>query len=300
MARTAGQEAARVADLLETQSLISKLIRATDGVERTLTHAEPHSEASSEVAAERLLWARELAATVRSDARLGAIQRLEVYANAYFYRILDCLAEDYPVLVRSLGQRRFHDLITGYLLAHPSDHFSMRQVGRHLAEYLRHHEREARLRRDFPWAPDLARLEWSLLDAFDAPDVAPATREDFAQVEPDDFVELQFFFDPSLQCLAVDARAARLHDQPEDAEPDPGQEQESPAHVLVWRTRERVRTRGLDADEAYAIACVSRGMSFGEVCLEIAGRIGEERASGQVAAWLGGWLEAGCLARAHV
>jgi Putative DNA-binding domain len=33
---------------------------------------------------------------VLGDERLSALERMDIYANAYFYRLLDCLNEEFP------------------------------------------------------------------------------------------------------------------------------------------------------------------------------------------------------------
>jgi len=282
-----------VPELRAVQALVSELIRATDGVERTLARTDtPH----------RCELLDLLAATVTSDARLGAVKRLEVYANAYFYRILDCLKEDFSVLLANVGDARFHDLVTAYLLVHPSNHFSMRYVGQRMPQFIAAHASMAAFRSQFPWAADLARLEWALLDAFDAADVPKATRQDFATVDPEEFAELQFFLDPSVQCLELDSRAVRRQRAHGAVEAeDSALESEGGGapreHVLVWRRDETVRTRPLAPAEARALDCVARGKTFGEICVEVAGLVGEEQAASQVAGWLAAWLEVGCLAK---
>ena len=40
---------------------------------------------------ERLLASGVLEALVHGDERLSAAERVDIYANAYFYRLLDCL-----------------------------------------------------------------------------------------------------------------------------------------------------------------------------------------------------------------
>ena len=51
---------------------------------------------------------------------LAAIERVDIYANAYFYRLLDASSEFFPRLSRLAGDVPFHNLITDYVLAHPS------------------------------------------------------------------------------------------------------------------------------------------------------------------------------------
>ena len=81
---------------------------------------------------------------IRRDAR---VERLEIYANAYFYRILDCLKEDFPATLATLGADNFHNLVTGYLIEYPPTEPSISYAGRHLAEFLRHPSMRAMRRR---------------------------------------------------------------------------------------------------------------------------------------------------------
>jgi hypothetical protein len=39
---------------------------------------------------------RNVGLLIRSDLRLRAIKRINIYANAYFYRLLECLKEEFP------------------------------------------------------------------------------------------------------------------------------------------------------------------------------------------------------------
>ena len=110
---------------------------------------------------------RRLAEVIRDDAPLSAVDRLEVYANAYFFRILEVLRKDYPALAASLGEARFNNLITDYLAANPPTRFSLRYAGEELGSFLGGHPAARPPREEFPWAADLARLEWAIVDAFD-------------------------------------------------------------------------------------------------------------------------------------
>src|SRR5207249_4628005 len=106
------------------------------------------------------------ASLVRADERLSVIERLDIYADMYFYRIRDALKEDFAAVAAVIGDARFHNLITDYLLAHPPAHFSLRYAGQHLPAFLAQHSCAGH----WPYLSDLALLEWSVLGAFDAPD----------------------------------------------------------------------------------------------------------------------------------
>src|SRR5258708_24241113 len=141
--------------LKNLQSLLYRLITAVSGVAQGL-------------AAERELGATGLDAIVLGDDRLSAEDRVDIYANMYFYRILDALKEDFPATLAVLGADDFHNLITGYLIEYPPTEPSISHCGRHLADYLHDHPMQERA----PFIADLARLERATVEAFLRPDAA--------------------------------------------------------------------------------------------------------------------------------
>ncbi|MGA6974800.1 MAG: DNA-binding domain-containing protein, partial [Candidatus Binatus sp.] len=147
-------------ELKSLQSLLYRLITAPSGVAEGL-------------AAERELSARSLDAIVLGDERLSAADRVDIYANMYFYRLLDALKEDFPAALAVLGADNFHNLVTGYLLEYPPTEPSLYYCGRYLADYLRDHP----LSESAPFIADLARLERATVEVFHGAD-APVLESD--------------------------------------------------------------------------------------------------------------------------
>ena len=112
-----------------------------------------------------------LLAVTRPSPTLDTSARLAVYADAYFWRLRDVLAENFPQVATILGPDRFEELTRDYLTRHPSEHPSVRHVGLHLPATLAAHEGSR------PWLADVARLEWTRLEVFDAPDTDPLVSE---------------------------------------------------------------------------------------------------------------------------
>jgi len=75
---------------------------------------------------------------IRGDERLSALQRLKIYADAYFYRLLDCLKEDFPATAAVTGEA-FAGLVRAYLDEHPPTEPSIFYAGRHLADFVGNH-----------------------------------------------------------------------------------------------------------------------------------------------------------------
>jgi hypothetical protein len=265
-------------DLARIQQLISQLVREPEGVAAAL-RKDPNGA-----------LARALADTVCGNERLGAADRLEVYANAYFFRIHDALKEMYPALAAAIGDDWFNDLCGLYLLDFPSRFPNLADAGGRLARFLSEQRRAAPLRERFPWATDLARLEWAIQVAFDAPDARPLRGEDVARIPPEDWGDLGLSLHPTVELLELAWPVCALRRACDREEPVVAPKDAALEHVLVWRLDERVSYRVLDDLEASALATVARGARFGEILEHAAERLDDDAAPLQGAEWLRRWV----------
>jgi hypothetical protein len=258
--------------LARLQARLFGLITAPESVEKTL---------ASEGAA-----ARDLEAIVVGDARASAVERLDVYANMYFLRIRDVLADYFPKLRAVLGAAAFHDLVTDYLIAHPSTHPSLRNVGRALSAFI-----ASQVARE-PWHAELAALEWARLDVFDRADAAPLAREPLAALPPDAFADLALSLVPALEVVATRHAVEQTWRALEDGGPATGAPPAAaPGHgLLVWRRGVVVHHRPLDGLEARALARLKGGCTFGALCADLGRDRADDEAAALAAGFLGRWL----------
>ncbi len=263
--------------LEQTQHLFWKLITAPEGAAAGLGGLSP---------AERTLGE----SLVRGDARLSAVERLDVYADMYFYRIRDCLKEDFTAVRAVIGDDAFHNLITDYLIAHPPTHFSLRYAGQQLPAFVRGHALAAR----WPYLPDLAALEWAILDAFDAPDAEPLDAAALASVPQERWPELRLQLTPSLRLLRLDWPVHEVWKQAQGDE-QPEEPQPAPTALRVWRQDLRVFHRPMDATEDAALRAVNDGAPFADVCERIVACESEAHGADRALALLGEWLADGLL-----
>jgi len=112
----------------------------------------------------------ELEKIIRRSKNLTAEDRLGIYANAYYARLMECLRESFPVLAKTLGREVFDGFAFEYLQNYPSKSYTLNRLGDSFAHFLE----ETRPTEDGDWADfliDLARLEWSIEQVFDGPGV---------------------------------------------------------------------------------------------------------------------------------
>lgn len=149
---------------------------------------------------------------IKPNERLSSFERLEIYNRQYWFRLLDCLYDDYPGVRAVLGERRFMKLAEAYLVRYPSRSFSLRDLGKRLERFLREEpqwagagtrgnargEATADGMEKAQMAQEMARFEWAQVVAFDGPSAPPVT--------PDDLLgrpagELRFGLQPYLSLL---------------------------------------------------------------------------------------------------
>lgn len=267
--------------LAATQHLLRQLIAAPEGVAAAL---------AADAGAGGDLCAM-LERTVAASARLDAVARLEIYANMYFYRLLDVLKDDYPATLAVVGETGFYNLITDYLLRHPPSHFSVRYAGRWLPEFLQEH----RLRDDAPAAADLAAFERALGDAVDAADAPQLDPAYLQRVPPEQWADLRLRLHPSVRLLQSEWAVQRLRQRVDRGEP-PGEAEAERTFLCCWRRDREVLHRGLPEVEWRALRALEQGMRFGAVCAAAAEVCAAADAAVAVAGALGGWVSDGLLA----
>ena len=119
---------------------------------------------------------------VKPNSRLTSVERLEIYARSYWFRVLDCLYEDYPGLRAILGERRFMKLATAFLAQFPSASFSLRNLGSRLPAFIRDEPGFAGAHAAL--ALDMARFEWAQVVAFDGPALPLLTQAEILDAGP--------------------------------------------------------------------------------------------------------------------
>jgi len=145
---------------------------------------------------------------VKPNSRLTSVERLEIYARSYWFRVLDCLCEDYPGVRAILGERRFMKLATEFLARFPSASFTLRNLGSRLPAFIA--EEPAFSGPHVALAADMARFEWAQVVAFDGPALPVLTREDVIAAGPALRVTLQPYLTVAEYAYPVDQFALAL------------------------------------------------------------------------------------------
>jgi len=223
---------------------------------------------------------------------LDARMRLQIYADAYRLRLIEALETDFVALRAALGPEEFDRLGRAYIDANPSDHYSVRYFGRNLSRFLAQTDPY----REQPVLADIARFEWAMTDAFDAPDANVATVADMAAVPPNDWPGLRFALHPSLQRIDLQWNASAIWHAADEDEALPAPEQaEYPVGWMIWRQGLQIYFRSLSVDQAWMLDALGDGQNFAEVCEGLTEWIDAQYVAGHAAGLLKQWVTDGLI-----
>jgi hypothetical protein len=233
-----------------------------------------------------------IAAAIVDAPPIPIAARLGIYRNAYRVRLIEALDETYPVLHAVLGDEVFSALGEEFVAAHPSVYRSIRWYGRELAEFLGQRPPYA----EQPILAELALLEWTLTEVFDAADAEPVQRAALSAVDASAWSELHFEFHPSLRRLFLQWNTAAVWQamSRDEAPPDPLCA-EQPVPWLLWRQNLQNYFRSMTADEAAALDAALRGADFAQICEALAEWLPEDEIPLRAASLLGLWADSGII-----
>jgi uncharacterized protein (UPF0276 family) len=218
-------------------------------------------------------------------------QRLGIYRGNLTSGWDKALSAACPVVRQMVGEEFFTALAREYGKAWPSQDPDLNKFGEHFAQFLEGFEHVA----DYPWLPDVARLEWKLHRAYYAPDAPALGAAQLSAYSPKQVESARFTLAPS---TALDKSAwatARLwlaHQQHGAAFPAQMRED---SYALVVRPYWQPQLVTLTVSAFAALSVLAAGRSFGEA-LDAAFDIDE---GFDVAAHLTQWLELGVFAAAE-
>ncbi len=256
------------------------------------------------------------ASFIKSNDRLTSFERLEIYNRVYWFRVLDCLFDDYPGLRAIVGEKKFMKLATAYLGKYPSESFTLRNLGQRLEKFLREEPRWIAPHEEL--ALDMVRFEWAQVVAFDDGARPPITTDDLFDTPP---AKLRLGLQPYLSLLelnyAVDKFFAAVKksetnslrgeaSNTPDAMPTATRRKRRPrlpkrerVHLVVHRCDNLLYYKRLEPEAFAILQGFAQGETVEKACVVAiaASHRSEVDWSGQVQEWFHDWSALGWFCR---
>lgn len=228
-----------------------------------------------------------------------SIQRLQVYANAYYARLLECLRDEFPALVHTLGEETFNGFAFAYLQAQPSRSYTLSQLGRSFPQFLADTRPDHADGRGSPSWPDLlvdlATVERTYSEVFDGPGLEGRRilrPEDVAAISPDRWPHMRL---APAACLRLLTLAYPVHEYisavrhgKEAVLPNP-----SPTYLVVTRRDYVVRRIAVSQQEYELLSLLVSGATVGRAIERFAENtdVDDETLATNVRDWFQRWTE---------
>lgn len=243
----------------------------------------------------------ELEAVVRRSRNLTAAERMSVYANAYYSRLLECLGANFPILKQALGDEVFDGFAFEYLQQYPPSSYTLDHLGASFPRYLEETRPEDAGELGWPdFLIDLATFEWAVAKVFDGPGVEGKTLltpEALQAFPPERFAEARLVPVPCLRLFAFRfpinayySAARRVGEGEEMPLPEPGAE-----HVALTRRDFVVRRYPLTMPQHALLSALLAGGTVGEAinAAAAASDLDDESLAAELRAWFRFWVAEG-------
>lgn len=168
-----------------------------------------------------------LGAEGEAEARLG------IHRHHILHSLTEALKSNFEVVCRVVDERFFGYAADAFIRMHPPSAPCLAEYGAEFPDFIRAFEPA----RALPYLGDLARLEWAVLEARNAPDAAPITAESLRQIPVADYPNLVLQLDPSLRTLRTLWPVERIWAAHQDEEPQAAIELGSEGSRLIVRRR---------------------------------------------------------------
>ena len=131
---------------------------------------------------------------INESSRLSAARHLQIYRQSYIARLRECMKNQFSALVYALGEELFQMFADQYLDAHPSDSYTLNELGGKFPAFLEETRPDKDSAEKESWIDfiiELARFEYTLSLIFDA--YAPETKT-ADETTPDEKLKLAPLF----------------------------------------------------------------------------------------------------------
>jgi hypothetical protein len=243
---------------------------------------------------------------VEPSSRLGSAERLAVYGNAYFARLVECLGEEFPATCFALGEDTFQTFAFGYIKNRPSTSYSLGFLGERFPQYLIDTRPTDVPQPGWPdFLIDLATLERTYAEVFDGPGpehLGTLQPEDLQAIPPELVSEIRFVPVPSLRLM--EARFP-VHEYVTAVRRDRSPEIPLPAETLLVITRRDfvVRRGTVSPAEFQLLRAILDGNTLG-AAIELAAQElpagTDDEFAASLSKWFQHWATAGWFLRVEL
>lgn len=221
---------------------------------------------------------------IRSKKDFLPQEQLNVYINAYRYRLHGVVAEDYPILKHYLGEGAFDACIWNFVNTVHSEHFNIAHYALKLPEFIK-----KTLHNDV-FAYELCTLETLIVQLADFPETEPLAHKHLVGMTAETLMETVLYPRKALKLLAF-TYSVNAYYCDVMAEKSPENPEACSSYLVVFRHEDNVWRMTLDPQEYHLLTALFTGITVGKALETL-----DENYAEKLSEWFSRWIRNGILA----
>lgn len=276
--------------LQSTQEWFADIITNPLGENDTIQAQTPHGYLIAEEAARYIVPSP----TLRPDARI------QIYNQQYWWRLLNALHVNFPLVTRLFGYHAFNAQIgIPYLIKYPPNHWSLATLGERMEKWVFecYHEPDQKL------IGNAVGLDWAFTAAFIKPEYPSLDLPSLLQDNPESILSHTFYLQPHMHLFKWDYDLFSFRQEFLDQEVEYWVENRFPElskgktyyFVLYRNAKNNISWREIGEGEYLFMGRFKTGSSITEACeyIEAQEAAVYEEVSNKLQQWLQEWTHAG-------
>ncbi len=223
---------------------------------------------------------------IRSKKNFAPKNQLSVYVDSYRLRLIDVVSEDYPVLKKYLGEKKFSQLIEDFVEENNSDHFNIGRFAVKLSQFLVQKKYDK-------FAIELCDLETAISQLADAKETQVLTTQDLAKITEEKLENLVLQPRAALKLLAFDHAINSYYLE------HLSEVVEQKTYLAVFRHDDVMWRMDLAPNEFLLLQKLFKKIPVGKALEQLQSqlKISEEELAQNLSSWFARWIRNGLLAK---
>lgn len=249
-----------------------------------------------EIAPSGMYVAEEAGQYIVPSETLKPHQRMQIYNQQYWWRLIKAMHENFPLVTRLFGYHAFNDTIAiPYLLKYPPNTWTLNQLGERLPKWVEEEYREA----DSRLIQDSVNLDWAFTSSFLAPQNTPLDLTLLIKDNPDNLLSCKFYLQPHIELFKWEYDLMEFREAFLEKDVEYWTENDFPAmakgktyHFVLYRTlTNNIHWKEITNGEYALLSILKQGSSIEAACdfLEAQADLYEQAVT-NLQGWLQDWV----------
>lgn len=218
-----------------------------------------------------MLVAEEAARYIVPSPTLKPHERIQIYNQQYWWRLLNALQITFPLVTRLCGYQTFNEQIgIPYLLAYPPSHWAIGLIGENLPMWISDYYQQP----DKMLLHQSACLDWSFNASYGVPEVPPLDLAAVSQRDPEAILNLTYYLQPHIYLFTwdydlMDFRNAFLLEDINywTTHPFPKLKKRKGFHIVLFRNKKNgISYRKISKSEYLLLTAFKEGSTLSAAC----------------------------------